>query len=298
MPSVSTFVRGPAAVFEGESAVFYSRSERKEVSLVFTTPGRHRIPLAAHGLEGGAPVLDVRPLPPFVAEDRPAAERAALIQIYVWDGDRSTLGRQLEELGRKLGPRWSRAAYPVQWVLAGRQATRRNVSFAINELARRGYVLDIFSSVHGYPIKLADGEWRDVARDAGLARCRLFYTTACYGRGGEQEFRDAGVETYLAAEGLNFLSVAHMKLFFDQWKKGRTARASDEHAFRRLKGLAETPVLGLAARGLVHLFARSDEVPFAKEKFDEALEKSRPRVSLATDGRAREPARAAGHGYP
>src|SRR5439155_18904498 len=94
--AVSGDVRGPTEVFEGESAVFYSRSTGVEVSLAFSKPGRYAVPLAAHGFAaGGERVVDVRPLPPFVASDRPLVERLATIQLYVQDGDRSALGRGL-----------------------------------------------------------------------------------------------------------------------------------------------------------------------------------------------------------
>jgi len=105
----------------------------------------------------------------------------ASLQIYVQDGGRTLLGRVLEAAGGALGPRLTRSLYEESVVLAGRDATRENVSRAIASLAERGFVFDVFSSVHGYPIRLADGPWLEVGKDAGLARCRLFYTTSSHG---------------------------------------------------------------------------------------------------------------------
>lgn len=289
-------IRGPDSVYQGETAIFYSRSEGAPASLhfavtgprgtvqrftdsrSFTVPGRYEIELVTPGFEHEKKSLEVRELPPYVSSDAPVAARRAAIEIYVWDGDRSNGGHDLEEAGRKLGPYWAKAAYHTQWILAGRQATRANVGYAIDELARRGYILDVYSAVHGYPIKLADGEWRDVASNPGLKHVRLFYTTACHGAAGEEEFRKAGVETYVGASGVNFINAAHMKLFFDQWKKGKDVDWSNDHAFKFLKAIADAPVLGFLVRDLVHFFDPRHTVLAPKNDFDAVLVKSRPIV--------------------
>jgi hypothetical protein len=195
-----------------------------------------------------------------VTPDLPLRKRTALIQIFVedggWETARTLYGHAVEELGRALGPRLAANDYAVEWVLAGPQATYQNVRFALNELAGRGYVIDVFSAVHGYPIELADQLWENVTRVTGLGSVRLFYTTACDGGLGADEFLTAGVRTYIAAPGTNFVNAFHMVLFYRIWASttGASALDASAEAFRKLFALRalDVPVLRRLA-GLVGL---------------------------------------------
>jgi hypothetical protein len=191
-------------------------------------------------------MLVVRPLPKPVAASAPLEDRIVYVQIHRWDNGETGTGRFLNGLGRNFGSVLIPSAYNFSWVLAGTQTTQRNVKNAIDTLARRGYVVDVFSAVHGYPIQLADGEW--VPDHAGLRSVRLFYTTACYGARGQQDFRNAGVRTYVAAEGVNIVSAFHMTVFSRNWAAGRTVADSSARAFRFTKGAGDSFLLRWAAR--------------------------------------------------
>src|SRR5262249_11367575 len=120
--------------------------------------GEWEVSLDMPGFEASKRTVRVHHAPPRVDRALPIAKRIAAIQLFGWDADPSTRGRILEGLGNELGPSIAGKVYPVTWCLSGRQATIANVDHAIEELASRGYVIDIFSAVHGYPIALADGQ--------------------------------------------------------------------------------------------------------------------------------------------
>lgn len=191
-------------------------------------------------------MLVVRPLPPAVSASAPLKDRIVYVQVHRWDNGETRTGRFLNGLGRNFGSVLIPSAYNFSWILAGTQTTQRNVRNAIDTLAKRGYVVDVFSAVHGYPIQLADGEW--VPDHAGLRSVRLFYTTACYGARGQQDFRSAGVKTYVAAEGVNIVSAFHMTVFSRSWAAGRTVADCNARAWRFTKGAGSSFLLRWAAR--------------------------------------------------
>jgi hypothetical protein len=271
---------GPTVAYAGEKISFYTRAAAQEPVRVtvasldgrassefqgsFTLePGTYTVRLEGDPLS--VRLLRVRPLPPPVSAAEPLRRRLANLQIYVQDGDRSSEGRVLETVGRGLGSILTLGEYRVTWVLAGRQATCENVRFALGELARLGYVIDVFSSVHGYPIALADGSW-EVARTPGLASVRLFYTSACNGAEGAADFLNAGVKTYVAARGTNFVNPIHQLAFFARWsRRGATVRASVDEAFAETKKLYETD-LGREVERRLEPNLRMDERAFEESR--------------------------------
>jgi hypothetical protein len=260
-------LRGPSSVIEGESAVFYSRTAGAPWSLHFRarqgkqivefqdssalSPGEWEISLDTPGFEASKRTVRVLPAPPRVDSTLPIAKRIAAIQVFVWDADRSTLGRVVEVLGGKLGPSIARKVYPVTWSFAGRQATSANVDHAIEELASRGYVIDLFTAVHGYPIQLADGSWGGMSNVAGFQRVRLHYTTSCHGADGMHDFLDAGVHSYIGSRDINFVNSFHMALFFKHWAKGEPAQKCCDKAFAPLKSIVSfAPIRYFVIKGL------------------------------------------------
>ena len=212
-------------------------------------PGIYRLKLSGERniLRMIAPrLLFVRPLPPQLPANAPLADRIAYVQVHRWDNGETGMGRFLNGLGRNFGSILIPSAYNFSWILAGTQTTQRNVKNAIDTLARRGYVVDCFSAVHGYPIQLADGEW--VPDHAGLRSVRLFYTTACWGARGQEAFRAAGVRTYVAAEGVNIVSAFHMTVFSRNWAAGRTVADCSARAWRFTHGAGSSFLLRWAAR--------------------------------------------------
>lgn len=309
-------LEGPGTVFEGEEAVFYSRQNDRAATpatvecvaadaagrTVARFDGAHAFPAGDYrvhvttpGLVSPTVSLHVKALPPPVSPDAPLAQRLANVEICVWDGDHSVGGRILEKLGRFLGPRTIGSHYAVTWALAGRQASRANVDYAIAELARRGYVIDVYSAVHGYPIQLGDGtQWTKVAENKGLAAVRLFYTTACFGARGHDEFLAAGVKSYVAAEQTNFINIFHALLFAHEMSEGETVEQANAQTNSSLWKLAHWPGVNWVARKLEKKFADGDGTP---EGFDKDLVDSEPhvfgdgKVTYATDTRPRTPER-------
>ena len=302
--------QGPSAVLEGERAVFYSRSidgafacearSRDGQKVAFS--GEVALPagewtVRPTGDLGASPRrLRVRALPPPVSPNLPIEQRLATVEIFCWDGDKSVTGRVLEYLGGTVGKVATPSIYKVKWILSGRQATRANVGYAIDELARRGYVLDVFSSVHGYPIQLADGPWTNVASNPGLKSTRIFYTTACHGAEGEKEFRDAGVRTYVGARGTNFVSFPHLTLTVLGLSRGKTIQQASLDAYLTLSAIAHKwPIEWLATKLL-----KRGGVMSEGEEIDAPLLRSRPivfgdrSVGLHTDPPSRPAAAARG----
>lgn len=200
--------------------------------------------------------LRVRPLPPAISPDAPLRERIACVQVHRWDNGETRLGRFLNGLGESAGPLLLPAQYRFAWTLAGIQTTRRNVKGAIDALAARGYVVDVFAAVHGYPIRLADGEWEP--DHPGLAAVRLFYTTACWGANGQEAFRAAGVRTYVASRGVNLVSAFHMTAFARGWGAEQTVAEANAAAWQLTRGLGDSLPLRWLVREAAEVPAGGD----------------------------------------
>lgn len=252
----------PSKVVESEMAMFRASDgqpatvtikgmgrDEEATGQALLGPGIYRLKLKGERniLRMIAPrMLVVRPLPPQLPASAPLKDRIAYVQVHRWDNGETRTGRFLNGLGRNFGSILIPSAYNFSWILAGTQTTQRNVRNAIDTLARRGYVVDCFSAVHGYPIQLADGEW--VPDHAGLRAVRLFYTTACWGARGQEAFRAAGVKTYVAAEGVNIVSAFHMTVFSRNWAAGRTVADCSARAWRFTHGAGDSFLLRWAAR--------------------------------------------------
>lgn len=303
-------ILGPHELFEGERA-FFRAPTHADLALdlratrtddpggeSFVVPvdgiwpvgrtGTFRITPVNPSYEARSREVVVRPLPPAVSAAEPIATRRACVLVFVWDGGRSAVGEVLEQLGGALGPERTRKAYAVTWTLSGPQATRENVDRAIAELAQRGYVIDIFSAVHGYPIRLADGEWTDFASNPALRSVRLHYTTSCFGADGAKDFLAAGVRTYVAARETNYLSSFHAARFLADFAQGQTVADACERSYRGLERLVRSPLLGEVLREAL----RSGGCDGCDEDLDAVLEGSRPQVFGAADATIdSEPAR-------
>lgn len=295
-------VLGPNELFEGERA-FFRAPTHADLALdlratrtddpggeSFVVPvdglwpvgrtGRFRITPVNTGYVGRPREVVVHPLPPEVSPAEPIAKRRACVLVFVWDGGRSAVGEVLEQLGGAVGPERTRDAYAVTWTLSGPQATRESVNRAIAELAGRGYVIDIYSAVHGYPIGLADGDWTDFASNPGLRSVRLHYTTSCFGAEGAKDFLAAGVQTYVAARETNYLSSFHAARFLASFAQGETVQDASERAYRDLERIVRSPLLGKLLRDALRSYGGCDG---CVEDLDAVLEGTRPQVFGAAD---------------
>lgn len=240
-------LRGPGSVFRGERAHFHGKTGRPYAGkLVATRVGvdgerlvfqenavlsEGRWAVRPEGQLFPIKFIRVKALPPVVPASAPLAAKLATVQVFHWDGGETGTGRFLEGLGRAGSPLVTPRDYRVRWALAGQQATRENLGYALKTLADRGYVLDCYFAVHGYPILLADGNWTDVRTTPGLSSVRLFATTACYGAEGAPDFLAAGVRTYVAARGVNFVSAPALILLGRSLAKGRTIEEANRRSY-------------------------------------------------------------------
>ena len=246
----------PRSVVESEAAVFQRDGAPAEVVLrgngatiqargeAVLAPGLYTVrPAEGRSLRDLflPRLLRVRPLPPALPPGAPLAERIACVQVHRWDGGQTALGRFLNGLGRTAGSLLVPPQYRFAWILSGPQTTRANVRGAIDALASRGYVVDVFSAVHGYPIQLADGEW--APDHPGLASVRLFYTTACWGAQGQAAFRAAGVRTYVASQGVNLVSGFHLAAFSRGWAAEETVADAAARGWRVTRGAGDSVLL-------------------------------------------------------